>query len=98
VRELENAIKHAMTFSKDGQITRDVLPPKIASTPVTVEATSDADRFDAARGRSLKAFLRDQEKKYLNQVLEFTGGNKEKAAKTLRISLATLYRKLPDEE
>jgi len=98
VRELENAIKHAMTFSKDGQITRDVLPPKIASTPVTAEATSDADRFDAARGRSLKAFLRDQEKKYLNQVLEFTGGNKEKAAKTLRISLATLYRKLPDEE
>jgi DNA-binding NtrC family response regulator len=99
VRELENAIKHAMTFSKDGHITRDLLPPKIANTTVAADATvSTTDRFDETRGRSLKAFLRDQEKKYLNQVLEFTGGDKEKAAKTLRISLATLYRKLPEEE
>jgi len=98
VRELENAIKHAMTFSKDGHITRDVLPPKIANTTVMTAEESSAERFDATRGRSLKAFLRDQEKKYLNQVLQFTGGDKEKAAKTLHISLATLYRKLPDEE
>ncbi len=98
VRELENAIKHAMTFSKDGHITRDVLPPKIANTSVMTAEESSAERFDATRGRSLKAFLRDQEKKYLNQVLQFTGGDKEKAAKTLHISLATLYRKLPDEE
>jgi len=98
VRELENAIKHAMTFSKDGHITRDVLPPKIANASAMTEAESGAERFDASRGRSLKAFLREQEKKYLNQVLQFTGGDKEKAAKTLRISLATLYRKLPSEE
>lgn len=98
VRELENAIKHAMTFSKDGHITREVLPPKIANASVMTEAESGAERFDASRGRSLKAFLREQEKKYLSQVLQFTGGDKEKAAKTLRISLATLYRKLPDEE
>lgn len=98
VRELENAIKHAMTFSKDGHITREVLPPKIANTTVMTAEESSAERFDATRGRSLKAFLRDQEKKYLNQVLQFTGGNKEKAAKTLHISLATLYRKLPEEE
>jgi DNA-binding NtrC family response regulator len=98
VRELENAIKHAMTFAKDGHITREVLPPKIANTPVITAEESGAERFDATRGRSLKAFLRDQEKKYLNQVLNFTGGDKEKAAKTLRISLATLYRKLPEEE
>jgi len=98
VRELENAVKHAMTFSKDGHITREVLPPKIANTSVMTAEESGAERFDATRGRSLKAFLREQEKKYLNQVLQFTGGDKEKAAKTLRISLATLYRKLPDEE
>ncbi len=98
VRELENAIKHAMTFSKDGHITREVLPPKISNTTVMTAAESSAERFDATRGRSLKAFLREQEKKYLSQVLQYTGGDKEKAAKTLRISLATLYRKLPDEE
>lgn len=98
VRELENAIKHAMTFAKDNHITRDVLPPKIANTPAPVSGSADIERFDAERGKSLKAFLRDQEKKYLSQVLRFTGGDKERAAKTLRISLATLYRKLPDEE
>ncbi len=98
VRELENAIKHAMTFSKDGHITREVLPPKIANASMMTAEASSAERFDATRGRSLKAFLREQEKKYLSQVLQFTGGDKEKAAKTLRISLATLYRKLPDED
>lgn len=98
VRELENAIKHAMTFAKENHITRDVLPPKIASQTVIPNSETEAERFDATRGRSLKAFLRDQEKRYLSQVLSFTGGDKERAAKTLRISLATLYRKLPDEE
>jgi len=99
VRELENAIKHAMTFAKDNRITREVLPPKIAATPIDVNPDGEGgERFDATRGRSLKAFLREQEKKYLSQVLQFTGGDKERAAKTLRISLATLYRKLPEEQ
>jgi len=98
VRELENAVKHAMTFARDNHITREVLPPKIANAPVSASGVPDAERFDASRGKSLKAFLRDQEKKYLNQVLQFTGGDKERAAKTLHISLATLYRKLPDVE
>ncbi len=101
VRELENAVKHAMTFSKDNRITRDVLPPKIAAavapTGIMLEGSGTV-RFDATRAKSLKAFLREQEKQYLNQVLNFTGGDKEKAAKALRISLATLYRKLPEEE
>jgi len=31
------------------------------------------------------------------QVLKSKGGNKEEAAKALKISLATLYRKLPPD-
>jgi len=42
----------------------------------------------------LKDFLREQELNYLNRTLTYTGGNKEKAAELLGISLATLYRKL----
>jgi two-component system, NtrC family, response regulator PilR len=100
VRELENAVKHAMTFAHDDRITPDVLPPKIASfvaaMPIGGASAVNANDAHTDRGKSLKAFIREQEKKYLNQVLSATNGNKEAAAKTLNISLATLYRKLPD--
>jgi transcriptional regulator with PAS, ATPase and Fis domain len=46
---------------------------------------------------SLKSFLRDQELAYLNRALAQTGGDKEKAAEMLGISLATLYRKLSED-
>ena len=98
VRELENAIKHAMTFSKDNTITADVLPPRISATPVSTPAVTEAGDLDASRCKSLKAFLRAKEREYLQQVLEHSGGNKEKAAKALKISLATLYRKLPEND
>ena len=45
----------------------------------------------------LKDFLRSQEVNYLNRVLAYTNGNKEKAAELLGVSLATLYRKLAGE-
>jgi DNA-binding NtrC family response regulator len=98
VRELENALKHAMTFAKDGKIVKDNLPPRIAATPVTVKSASEAKGDEATRCKSLKAFLRAKEKEYLDQVLSHSGGDKEKAAKALKISLATLYRKLPEQE
>ncbi len=45
----------------------------------------------------LKDFMREQELHYLNRTMAFTGGDKEKAAEVLGISLATLYRKLAEE-
>ena len=98
VRELENAIKHAITFAKDNKITKDVLPPKIAATPAKSASTSPLSDLDASKCKSLKAFIRAKEKEYLQQVLSHTGGDKEEAAKALKISLATLYRKLPEAQ
>ncbi|HLH52172.1 MAG TPA: sigma-54 dependent transcriptional regulator [Verrucomicrobiae bacterium] len=46
----------------------------------------------------LKTFLREQEQSYLNRALQQCGGDKEKAAVLLGVSLATLYRKLSGEE
>lgn len=48
--------------------------------------------------KPLKQFLRDQEVAYLNRVMTHTGGDKEEASKILEVSLATLYRKLSEEE
>jgi DNA-binding NtrC family response regulator len=47
---------------------------------------------------NLKNFIRDQESSYINRALAQTGGDKEQAAELLGVSLATLYRKLADEE
>ncbi len=98
VRELENAMKHALTFSEENKIKKEVLPPKIAATPITAQTTQGPSKLEATRAKSLRAFLRSKEKEYLAQVLEHTKGDKEQAAKALNISLATLYRKLPDAD
>jgi DNA-binding NtrC family response regulator len=97
VRELENAMKHAITFATDNQITASVLPPKIVSAvgDVRMPGGEEGDEF---RFRSLRVFLRSKEQEYLQQVIKAVGGDKEKAADALKISLATLYRKLPKSE
>ena len=99
VRELENAIRHALTFAGSNQITKDVLPAKIldASTRNAVIAPRMSSTEDF-RGKSLKSFLRKKEQEYLNQIIQSMGGDKEQAAKVLKISLATLYRKMPQNE
>lgn len=94
VRELENALKHAITFAKDNMITRECLPAKLLQNVSPV--VGGLKKMDDFRGKSLKAFLRTKEKEYLSQALAYTDGDKQKAAKALRISLATLYRKLPE--
>lgn len=100
VRELENAIKHAVALSRGGRIARESLPPRIAEeTPAAGQrtATPEASLADF-KGKSLRTFLRAKEKEYLQQVLSTVGGDKEEAAKALKISLATLYRKLPEKQ
>ena len=93
VRELENAIRHAVTFLQDGDITIDLLPPKIINHVKNSGAT--ASTGDSA---SLKSFLKQKEKEYIEQILSSTGGDKGKAAETLKVNLSTLYRKLSDDK
>jgi len=76
VRELENAIKHAITFAKDNHITVSEIPPRITSEASSNGINNRQPAFDG-KCKSLKGFLRDQEKRYLDQILELSGGNKE---------------------
>ena len=99
VRELQNVIQHCLTFLSDGKITKETLPSKlIVSYEENPGAQSAALTGEFEKGKSLKAFLRAKEKEYLKTVIDTMGGDKAKAAKELDISLATLYRKLPEEE
>jgi len=97
VRELENAVKHALAFSDGNKITRAVLPQKIlgavsmAARPVVTSADG------SLKYRSLRGFLREREREYVGQVLAHFGGDKGKTAEALQISLASLYRKIPED-
>jgi transcriptional regulator with PAS, ATPase and Fis domain len=47
---------------------------------------------------ALRDYLREQEQNYVNRALAQTSGDKEKAAELLGVSVATLYRKLAEED
>ncbi|MDB4484823.1 sigma-54 dependent transcriptional regulator [bacterium] len=67
---------------------------------VGIQASS-SDQVTSANAGSLKPlkhFLREQEVAYINRVMRHYGGDKEEAATVLEVSLATLYRKLSEEE
>ena len=89
VRELENVIRRAATLCDNDMINLEDLPPKIQDVNPADNYTSGVNY----RGHSLKNYLREKEKEYIQKVLEVAGGEKEKAADMLGVSLATFYRK-----
>jgi transcriptional regulator with PAS, ATPase and Fis domain len=106
VRELENAMRHALTFADSAEITPDLLPTRIANSSPSAQSTVNAASpnpeqpapDDEFRNQSLRTFLRNREKEYMEYVLTSAGGDKEKAVKMLQISMATLYRKMPERK
>ena len=91
VRELENAIERACALCDDGLVRVSDLPPQVvrqANAPAT-EGTSTLPV-----GQKLDDYTRDVEKRYIDETIKFNAGSREKAAKMLGISMATLYRKL----
>ena len=97
VRELENAVKHALMFLQEGDITASLLPPKITtSAAAAAPSAGSAAPGQLQANASLKGFLKQKEKEYIEQILNAANGDKEKAAETLKVNLSTLYRKLSE--
>lgn len=94
VRELLHALERGATLAEKGVIRRCDLPPEILDRPQgQEEAIPEAP---SAECMTLKAYLRACERQYLQKVLAENGGDKEKAARLLGISVATIYRKLSE--
>ncbi|HEV7925558.1 MAG TPA: sigma-54 dependent transcriptional regulator [Verrucomicrobiae bacterium] len=73
-------------------------PPE-TSAGITVGAASATPQASFSQPVGpLRNFLREQELGYVNRALAQTGGDKEKAAEMLGVSVATLYRKLAEED
>jgi DNA-binding NtrC family response regulator len=82
VRELENVIERAVTLSHHSVILPEDLPRRLRVQPPEAISSSLPSQIP----------LSELEKRYIQKVLEETGGNKKKAADILGIDRRTLYR------
>ncbi len=84
VRQLRNVIERALIVSRGPLITIADLPPDMKRT------TGSSSSFELRLGMSLD----EVERELIMRTIEFTGGNKSRAAEVLGISLKTLYNRL----
>lgn len=105
VRELENAIERAVIISSGRQIELEDLPEAIGRSAGEAFAHARQERAAAAgEGRAigleleLPAAMDEIEKQVIEATLDYTDGDKSRAARLLNIGRKTLYRKLEQYE
>jgi DNA-binding NtrC family response regulator len=81
IRELKNVIERASILTDGNYILPQHLPYEIQQQHASTQ-----------KELSLAAI----EKQHIEKILQYTGGNKTKAASLLEIGLATLYRKMQE--
>lgn len=92
IRELENAVEHAVALSgRATEITPDLLPPDLTSTShselMPIVTIPD-------EGLNFTSVVSQLERELILRSLEKTGGNKRRAARLLNLSRTTLIDKL----
>lgn len=88
----EDTASEAASANPAARAAEDAVYP--LNYPVEANSRPAAPATAATPLPSLKDFIREQELVFLNRALSETGGDKEKTAAMLGISLATLYRKM----
>jgi two-component system, NtrC family, response regulator HydG len=101
VRELENAIERAVIIAAGRQIELDDLPEAIGNIAAKRETLARAERAQAAsegRGTTMEidvpSSMDEIERRAIEATLDYTSGDKTKAARLLNIGRKTIYRKL----
>ena len=95
VRELRNVIERMSILAEGPTLTSDDIPGDVragaeVSSTNPVDDPQNLTPFDGIRPPSLSEI----ERRHIESTLEFTGGNKARAARILGITAATLYNKL----
>jgi DNA-binding NtrC family response regulator len=92
IRELENAVEHAVALSgRATEITPEMLPEDMMS-PGRTEVMSTVTIPD--EGLNFTSVVSQLERELILRSLEKTGGNKRRAARLLNLSRTTLIDKL----
>jgi transcriptional regulator with GAF, ATPase, and Fis domain len=101
VRELENAVERAVIIASGRQIELDDLPEAVSKRAVDDHAHLRHERIEAAReGRAISlqidvpSSIDEIERRAIEATLDYTSGDKTRAARALGIGRKTLYRKL----
>lgn len=92
VRELRNVIERAVALTRHDRLTLEDLPTKLRQ-----ELTGD-DRISGLDQQTNLLPLAEVERRYIERVLEESGGNRSVAARILGIDRKTLYRKLQESD
>jgi len=105
IRELENAVERALIIASGRQIELDDLPEAISRSSAEAFAHARQERAAAAgEGRAigieieLPSAMDEIEKQVILATLDYTEGDKSRAARFLNIARKTLYRKLEEFE
>ena len=88
-RELENAIERALALSEATQIGLEDFPLDPAKSEQRENSPTDLARSAAEQ----RLTLRELEARYIDEIMQITGGNKAHAAKILGVDRKTLYRR-----
>jgi two-component system response regulator HydG len=101
VRELENAIERAVIIASGRKIELNDLPDAVTKRAVDVNAQIRHERIEAANeGRAISleidvpSSIDEIERQAIEATLDYTSGDKSRAARVLGIGRKTLYRKL----
>lgn len=96
VRELENTLERAMTWTEGDAIEADdlMLPETAAATVSLAAAYADMQNAEVGSPNDLETHLESQERAIIQQALEDTRWNRTAAAKKLGISFRALRYKL----
>ncbi len=92
VRELQNAVERAATFSQGALIELHDLPERMQSSNLSNPVTHSQAPGSPPQTADQLPSLEQVQRRYIHQVLDATGGNKRKAADILGITRRTLYR------
>ena len=86
IRELDNAIEHAMILGDDEWITARDLPRSVPQGAAEMPFVGDG----------LREAIHAYEKGHIENVLRRTDNDKRRAAELLGLSFSSLYRKIDD--
>jgi DNA-binding NtrC family response regulator len=97
VRQLRNFIERAVVLSEGEEITPDLLPDEILSSPISNKsAPGESSDISVSHTDDFKVAKKEFERKYIERTLDQAGGNVTRAAAALGMHRQSLQHKIKE--